>query len=144
MLCLPKDPKYLQVQAGLQERGAIYSAQYKPNGFPPLASVQNHEMPCAVCRAKRRGSMLMMPGRMHCPTHWHSEYIGFLMTAHYDHKASKNYVCLDEHAKARNDTLPATHDAALLYPVEGRCGPGNLPCRPYVSGDELPCVVCTM
>ena len=101
-------------------------------------------MPCAVCRVIRRGDKLMIPAKTQCPTDWSKEYQGYLMTAHYNHDNSKEYICIDENAEARSDSAAGNQDAALLYPVEGRCGAGNLPCRPYITGDELACVVCTI
>ena len=144
MLCLPYDPEYLQVQPGEQGRAVIYSAEYETSGFPPLTQVYDHDIPCAVCRAARRGTMLMIPAKITCPTDWTEEYQGYLFTAHYGHGGAKDYVCIDENAEARPDSSPGDQNGALLYPVEGRCAPGHLPCRPYVSGDELSCVVCTI
>ena len=67
------------------------------------------------------------------------------MTAHYNHGGAKEYICVDENAEARSNSNAGSQDHALLYPVEGRgCSPGQLPCRPYISGDELACVVCTV
>ena len=143
-LCLPYDPEYLQVQPGEQGRGFIYTAEYETSGFPPLHDVHDGDNPCAVCRVSRRGTMLMIPAKIQCPSDWTEEYQGYLMTAHYAHENQKEYICVDENAEVRPDSNAASEDGALLYPVEGRCAPGNLPCRPYITGDELACVVCTI
>ena len=144
-LCLPYDPEYLQVQPGEQGWAVIHSAEYETGGFPPLSNVNDGDIPCAVCRVSRRGTMLMIPAKIQCPSDWTEEYQGYLMTAHYNHENSKEYVCVDEDAEVRPDSNAASQDPALLYPVEGRCsGTGNLPCRPYITGDELACVVCTI
>ena len=86
--------------------------------------------------------MLMMPARNDCPLDWTEEYHGYLMTKYYAHKKQRDYICVDDDAEYITGTL-ANKDAALLYPVEGQCQPGTLPCRPYVHGRELICAVCT-
>ena len=86
----------------------------------------------------------MIPAKTVCPTDWTEEYQGYLMTAHYDHAGAKDHICVDENAEARPNSNPADQDGALLYPVEGRCDVGNLPCPPYIDGGEMVCVVCTI
>ena len=132
------------MQVGEQGRAVIYSTEYGLSGFPPLNHLHDGDVPCSVCRVKRRGTMLMIPAKTLCPTDWTEEYQGYLMTAHYNHAGSKDYICVDENAEVRPDSNPASENAALLYSVEGRCGTGNLPCRPYITGDELTCVICTI
>ena len=84
--------------------------------------------------------MLMMPARNDCPSGWTEEYHGYLMTAYYGHKHSREFICVDgnpDYVHGSNHN----HNGALLYPVEGVCG--SLPCLPYVAGRELTCAVCT-
>ena len=143
MICLPMMPVYLSVQPDEQEQASIYTAEYKTADFPPFTQLQNQDIPCAVCGVAHRGSMIMVPAKVNCPSEWMEEYQGYLMTAHYNHMGTKDYVCVDEMATARNDSYVNDQDGAFLFPVEARCAHGNLPCRPYVDGDELTCVVCT-
>ena len=82
----------------------------------------------------------MMPARNDCPSGWTEEYDGYLMAEYYSHGRQSDYICVDENAEYVHGTR-ANRDGALLYPVEARCG--SLPCRPYVSGRELTCAVCT-
>ena len=130
------------MELGEQGWAVIYSTEYEASAF--MNQLFNHDVPCAVCRVTRRGTSLMIPAKIRCPADWTEEYQGYLMTAHYNHAGSKEYICVDENAETRHDSDPVNENGALLYPVEGRCGTGNLPCRPYITGDELTCVVCTI
>ncbi len=146
MVCLPDVPDYKNdwIEIGEQARATIYSAEYHTSKFPPLSHLHDEEIPCAVCRVARRGTQLMIPAITSCPSGWSSEYVGYLMTANFAHQSSKDYVCVYQNAVAHEQTSDGNEEGALLSPVEGRCSHGNLPCRPYVNGDELACVVCTM
>jgi len=141
-LCLPNNPKYDRYSDTWQGTGAIYGTEYEVGSFNPFttSNLHDHDAPCAVCYVKSRGSQLMMPARNDCPTGWNEEYHGYLMTAHYGHKSTRDYICVDREAEYVHGTK-ANQDGALLYLVEGGCG--SLPCLPYVSGRELTCAVCT-
>ena len=146
-LCLPHNPKYDRYRNGVQGGGNLYGTEYQVHGqigsFLGTVfkkNVNEHDAPCAVCFAKSRGSMLMMPARNDCPSGWTEEYHGYLMTERADHKHSSDFICLDGDLEYVPGSQ-ANRNGALLYPVEGRCG--SLPCLPYVEGRELTCAVCT-
>ncbi|EDO34734.1 predicted protein [Nematostella vectensis] len=102
--------------------------------------LDDHDVPCTVCYVPSRGTKIMVPAQYTCPAGWTREYYGYLMTSHYGHKHSSQFVCVDQDAEYRYGTKPSV-DGALLFPVEGRCG--ALPCGPFVDGYELTCAVCT-
>ena len=84
--------------------------------------------------------MLIMPARNDCTSGWTEDNHAYLMTEHYGHKKSCDYICVDgdlEYVSCNG----ASKNGALLFPVEGYCG--SLPCGPYVAGRESTCVVCT-
>ena len=138
-LCLPNNPKYDRYRNGVQGGGYMYGTEY-PSLFVGKTNLVDHDAPCVVCFVKSRGSMLMMPARNDCPSGWTEEYHGYLMTECYNHRHSRDFICLD----GEPEYVPrsqANQDGALLYHVEGRCG--SLPCLPYVEGGELTCAVCT-
>ena len=66
------------------------------------------------------------------------------MGGYYYHASSNESICVDENAEARPGSSAGHEDGALLFPIEARCDYGNLPCRPYINGDELACIVCTI
>ncbi|XP_019639220.1 PREDICTED: uncharacterized protein LOC109481158 [Branchiostoma belcheri] len=141
-VCLPKDPEWGVFTDGNQGTaymcGAEYQVVYGNNPFQG-ASLHDHDVPCAVCHVASRGSKLMIPARLICPSGWTREYRGYLMTERYSHSRSE-FVCMDEEPEARPGGH-ADHNGALFYPIEANCG--ALPCPNYVQGRELTCVVCT-
>ena len=143
-LCLPEDPEYDDNVTGIDpNRAYVYSAEYQVyNEFPPYADKHDHEVPCAVCRTTNRGSLLMIPAKVACPTGWTREYHGYLMTEKVDH-TSTEFVCVDRNPEILAGTSAENQDGALFYLVEGRCDASNLPCGPYIDGAELACVVCS-
>eukprot|EP00058_Branchiostoma_floridae_P013327 XP_002598815.1 hypothetical protein BRAFLDRAFT_74508 [Branchiostoma floridae] len=142
-VCLPKDPEWGVFTDGNQGYGAyMYGAEYELSTVNnPFQSVsgRNHDVPCAVCHVASRGSKLMIPARLSCPSGWTREYKGYLMTSHYAQYRSE-FVCMDGEPETRPGGH-VNHNGALFYPVEAYCG--SLPCPNYVQGRELTCVVCT-
>eukprot|EP00058_Branchiostoma_floridae_P013333 XP_002598821.1 hypothetical protein BRAFLDRAFT_74502 [Branchiostoma floridae] len=141
-VCLPKDPEWGVFTDGSQGSAYMYGAEYElslvNNPFQD-ASLHDHDVPCAVCHVASRGSKLMIPARLNCPSGWTQEYKGYLMTAHQTHKRTE-FVCMDGEPETRPGGQ-VNLNGALLYPIEAHCG--SLPCPSYVQGRELTCVVCT-
>ncbi|XP_036366567.1 short-chain collagen C4-like isoform X2 [Octopus sinensis] len=147
LLCLPNDPiwaNYTEVYTG----GAhIYSSEYKIFSqekkifsFANSESIDNHNVPCAVCLTRQPAVVMMLPARTQCYAGWRAEYSGYLMTEHYKNKGRHEYVCVD-YAPEADPAGYRNEGGALLYFVEGVCG--SLPCPPYVYGRQLTCVVCS-
>ncbi|KAJ7374504.1 hypothetical protein OS493_004842 [Desmophyllum pertusum] len=140
-ICLPNNPKYDKYKDGYQSNSYIYGTEYEVSGYNPFKNnLHDHDAPCAVCYVKSRATQLMIPARNDCPSGWTEEYHGYLMSANYSHKKSRNFICIDRDAEFVHGSH-ADKDGALLYLVEGQCG--SLPCLPYVAGRELTCAVCT-
>lgn len=140
-LCLPNNPRYDNYKDGFQSTAFMYGTEYKVSSFSPFGrSLHNHDVPCAVCYVRSRASQHMVPARNDCPSGWTKEYHGYLMTWHYNHKKSGDFVCIDADAEFVHGSH-AVKLGAALYLVEGQCG--ALPCLPYVAGRELTCAVCT-
>eukprot|EP00058_Branchiostoma_floridae_P013320 XP_002598808.1 hypothetical protein BRAFLDRAFT_74515 [Branchiostoma floridae] len=141
-VCLPKDPEWGVFTDGNQGGAYMYGAEYEvSHGNSPFqgASIHDHDVPCAVCHVVSRGSKLMIPARLSCPSGWTREYKGYLMTEAYTHYRSE-FVCMDGEPETRPGGQGNT-EGALFYLVEANCG--SLPCPNYVQGRELTCVVCT-
>eukprot|EP00058_Branchiostoma_floridae_P013324 XP_002598812.1 hypothetical protein BRAFLDRAFT_74511 [Branchiostoma floridae] len=141
-VCLPKDPEWGVFTDGNQGTAYMQGAEYELNlGNNPFqgASLHDHDVPCAVCHVASRGSKLMIPARLSCPSGWTREYKGYLMAERYDHNRSE-FVCMDGEPETRPGGQGSVN-GALFYPVEANCG--ALPCPNYVQGRELTCVVCT-
>ena len=141
-VCLPDNPIYDKYIQGWQGTGAIYGTEYQPGNFPGFSkNLNNQDAPCAVCYVRSRGSQMMIPATTKCPSGWTRDYYGYLMTSHYGHKHTSEFVCIDVDAEA----VPGGHrdtNGALLFLVQADCNHG-VPCVPYIQGHELACVVCT-
>ncbi|XP_066285831.1 uncharacterized protein [Branchiostoma lanceolatum] len=141
-VCLPKDPEWGVFTDGNQGTPYMHGAEYQlAYGNSPFqgGALHDHDVPCAVCHVASRGSKLMIPARLSCPSGWTREYKGYLMTEHYSHYRSE-FVCMDEDPETR-PAGQGNANGALFYPVQAACG--SLPCPNYVQGRELTCVVCT-
>ena len=138
-LCMPHNPQYGAFQAGVQGTSPIYGTEYQPYGGP-LGS-HDHNVPCAVCYASTRVSLLMLPARVECPTSWTREYTGYLMSNYFANNHHRTmYECVDQSPDRIPGSAPST-DGAVFYHVEAACN--GLPCGPYDPQKELTCAVCT-
>ena len=136
-LCMPSDPQYtLPVGSGEETFGYIYGAKYDS----PIKGPDDHNVPCAVCLATSRETVLMIPARSTCPSSWTTEYIGYLMSEKWSHHRSM-FECVDKSLETTESSQ--TLDGALFYHAEVDCDRG-LDCPPYDGEKELTCVVCTM
>ena len=104
------------------------------------AVLQNHDVPCAVCRLTSRGTQVLFPAKNECPDNWTKEYTGYLMSDHHVY-SRKQAVCVDE----APEVIPgswSSSNGALLYLMEAGCG--SLQCPPYVEGREIQCTICSI
>ena len=139
-LCIPDDPEHLQYGSGVQGWSYLYGMEYYPHSSQPLRSVQYHNAPCAVCYTATRDTVVMIPAKLHCPTHWTVEYTGYLMTEYHGHHRS-TYECVDKDPESVPELNAWSGDSALFYHIEPNCA--GLSCGPYDAEKELTCVVCS-
>ena len=98
-LCMPDNPDYLQYDSGVQGENYVYGVEYKLSPGQPLRvnpNVWAHNVPCAVCMAVSRCSLLMIPGKTSCPVSWTTEYVGYLMSGPLAHPPPTTYECADK------------------------------------------------
>ena len=146
-LCMPDNPDYLQYDSSVQGRNYVYGVEYDPIESQPLnvnPNVRGHNVPCAVCMAVSRCSLLMIPGKTSCPVSWTREYYGYLMSAYQQsHPLPTTYECVDKDP----ESVPGLNaigwgsGGGIFGHVEASCN--GMACPPYVAGRELTCVVCT-
>ena len=140
-ICLPNQPEFLSYMPGVhQYQSYIYGVEYETYENGPLASIHDHNAPCAVCYVSTRVSYLMIPAKVTCPLTWTTEYQGYLMAELFSHKHNAVYVCVDKDP----ESIPgsgANTNGALFYHVQAQCN--GLLCPPYDKEKELACVVCT-
>ena len=142
-LCMPNNPEYTSHTSQIHLGNFIYGGEFSMNtGHPLYASKQNHDVPCAVCYASTRGSLLMIPAKLSCPNGWTEEYDGYLMSEFPRNTGRTMYICIDrspESYPGENDHDP---DRVELFMVEAVCN-GGFSCPPYSQNKEITCVVCT-
>ena len=145
-LCMPDDPDYLQYAPGAQGASFVYGVEYGPFSGQPFYVQPNvfaHNVPCAVCMAVSRCSLLMIPAKTQCPTSWTREYVGYLMSGEQRHILPTTYECVDKDP----ESVPGLNGvgwgsgSALFNHVEASCN--GMACPPYDREKELTCVVCT-
>ena len=119
----------------------MYSAEYEIPDNGPLKSLHFNGVPCALCLIYTRGTVLMIPGKYTCPSHWTREYYGYLMSERFSHPSPSTFECIDRYAESIIGTGSNTYGGIFEH-VESRCG--NPLCPPYIDGRELTCVVCTI
>ena len=142
-LCLPEQPQYSTYTAGVQNgRAYLYGAEYQTTGGDngPLRSFNDHNVPCAVCYTSTRGTVVMIPARLTCPSSWTREYYGYLMADYHGHYRTM-FECVDRYPQSVPGSIADTN-GALFYHVEVKCNYG-IPCPPYDTQKEVMCVVCT-
>ena len=146
-LCMPDDPDYLLYAAGVQGPSYVYGVEYGPVSGQPFhvqPNVHGHNVPCAVCMAVSRCSLLMIPAKTQCPTSWTTEYVGYLMSEAQSRPLPTTYECVDkdpESVPGLNGNGWNSGGSGLFTHVEASCN--GMACPPYEEGKELTCVVCT-
>jgi hypothetical protein len=138
-VCLSKKPKYHYHSKKPRWTTRIYGAEYETHDSI-WDNLRDHEIPCAVCLIPRT-SVIMIPGRNDCPDNFKLEYEGYLMAGYYTHPAATEYICFDRYSTAAEYSSPVNHNGAVFYFVEATCG--SLKCRPYESGQQITCAVCS-
>ena len=138
-LCLPDNPQYLEYGIGVQGYSPLHGTEYEIVSGQPLHSVNNHNVPCAVCHSSTRASVIMIPARLSCPSTWTLEYSGYLMSEYYAYHRSSTE-CVDKNPEAVSGCAGNTN-GALFHHMEATCN--CILCPPYVAEKELTCAVCT-
>ena len=139
LLCLPDDPEYSLYGSGVVNV-VLRGAEYVIFSSQPFYNRHNHNIPCAVCYTSTRGTLLMIPAKLTCPTHWTTEYTGYLMAAHWQQKRTL-FKCIDHQPESVPGLDAYDQNSALYYYVEATCN--DFSCPPYDAEKEVTCVICT-
>ena len=141
-LCVPKVPLYSNYDPGVQGFSYLHGVEYEvPNAID--SNLHDDNVPCAVCYASNRSTVLMVPARNSCPSSsWTLEYSGYIMTQsnNWGDQYRTTYECVDKNAESIPGSAPNSN-AAFFYTVEATCN--GIPCPPYDTEKELTCAVCT-
>ena len=132
-LCMPREPDYKQSQYLKEE-------QEEDVNLYQYSDLTIHDIPCAVCYATTRASLLMIPAKTSCPVDWTAEYEGYLMSEQNGSEMRGKYMCVDQSLGLHNADQPR-HDRLSL--VEVKCDSHDQGCAPYQPNKKLSCIVCT-
>ena len=145
-MCTTDKPQYLSSTVPKYSSSDIALSYLSETEYqvPGFGSINNHNVPCAVCYTSQRSSKLMIPGRITCPQSWTEEYEGYLMTErdHPNHKHTMVYECVDKNGEYAPGGQGGNGHTARFNLVGAVCNAG-LPCPPYVANRPITCVVCT-
>ena len=141
ILCLPNDPQYSRYGSGVTGWSPLTGVEYAIASGQPFYSVDNHNMPCAVCYTSSRVTVLMIPAKLTCPTNWTTEYTGYIMANYHSHIGRYLYECIDQAPESVPGLDAADSNNAHFNHVEATCN--SLSCPPYDAEKEVTCVVCT-
>lgn len=137
-LCMPQDPEYtLASQRGVQGYAFLYGTEYEN---PVVQGRDDDNVPCAVCMATSRGTVLVIPGKTSCPPQWTVEYSGYIMAERMTGKRA-TFECVDSSQEPVSGTQ-SNLNGGSFYHVEVQCS--GMPCPPYDPEKELNCVVCSI
>ena len=99
-------------------------------------------VPCAICQAKQRSAKLMIPLQTTCPTSWHTEYQGYMMTYHHNTKQSEIICVYDQALGVSPSSDAGIRKIISKYMSHIKVDCTTFPCPPY-SEELLKCVVCS-
>ena len=141
ILCLPNDPQYSRYGNGFQGYSPLTGVEYQAVSGQPFYSIDNHNMPCAVCYTSSRVTVLMIPAKLTCPTNWTTEYTGYIMANLHNYNGRLLYECIDQAPESVQGQNAFNPHNAHFHHVEATCN--SLSCPPYDGEKEVTCVVCT-
>ena len=141
LLCMPSDPEYSRWGNGVTSHVPLTGAEYRAEHRQPFRNVMYHNIPCAVCYASTRDTVLMIPAKLTCPTHWTTEYTGYLMAGKELSNGRTLFECIDQQPQSDPGLNEPDGNNALYYHVEATCN--SLFCIPYNTQKEVTCVVCS-
>ena len=124
-LCMHNSAQAPQGASTANHNGALlYGVEYQ--NMPGLSSVQDRDAGCTVCARSGYSQSYVQWGRMTCDGSGQAtEYAGFVMSDHSDHKKSE-FICVDPARDGHEYSSSANDNGGLLYLAEfqrtyGRC-----------------------
>ena len=108
--CLPEHPTWNKYDDQHNPyRAYIYGAELDNVGSLFRTTINDHDMPCAVCRTPFSVTH-MFPGRAGCYQGWSQQYTGYLVSSYHGRSVDMEYYCLD----ASPETVPVTSVCCTL------------------------------
>ena len=94
------------------------------------------------CHTTTKSTLFMLPGRYTCPSEWHTEYSGYIMTEWTggNRPGRRDTICVDQDAEATNVRRSRDEEAWNFFMTVTCFG---LDCPPFDSQKPLTCAVCS-
>ena len=127
IFCMPEDPSYKHVV----DRVGRFKTFLDNIRYETDSSINEANVPCAVCQSETRLVALLQPGKTSCPEGWTEEYAGYLMANEYNNEP-RSAICIDEAAEGAGN--PNDRDRGLTSAMFASCG--GLKCL-------VTCTLCT-
>ena len=135
--CMPEDPSYNHVVDSVgRSRTLLDNLRYTAEEV--FSSINEANVPCAVCQSEIRSVALLQPGKTSCPEGWTKEYAGYLMADEYNDEP-RSGICIDEAAEGAGN--PNERGRGVTSPMFASCG--GLKCPPYNPKGLVTCTLCT-
>ena len=142
-LCLAGNPQYKSGDRTGRYPAYLSRVKYAADGGS-LKQHFSYDVPCVLCHTTTKSTSFMLPGRYTCPSEWHTEYSGYLMTEglHSNRGGRKDTVCVDQNA----EDVPGTKGGgwpAVLYELHTSSSSTGFHLPPFHSSKPLTCAVCS-
>ena len=137
IFCMPEDPSYKHVVDSVgRSKTLLDNIRYETDEM--FSSINEANVPCAVCQSETRSVALLQPGKTSCPEGWTEEYAGYLMADEYNNEP-RSAICIDEAAEGAGN--PNDRDRGLTSVMFASCD--GLKCPPYNPNGLVTCTLCT-
>ncbi|XP_067941945.1 putative cuticle collagen 145 [Watersipora subatra] len=139
--CMVNDAVYNRNNA-VTISGYMAGTEYQTYSYGVFSNSANEQnVPCAVCYAETRSSVIMIPGKRSCPDNeWTIEYEGYIMSANYVDNGKTTFECVDANPEYI-DGESANDNGALFHFNKASCSQG-VPCPPYNANKAITCADC--
>ena len=142
-LCLASNPQYRSGDGSSPTPAYLSKVKYAIDGGP-LNEHHTYDTPCAFCHTTTKSTSFVLPGCYTCPSGWHTEYSGYLMTewTTSNRGGRKDTVCIDQDP----EDIPGTkggHWPAVVHPMHASCTSTGFSCPPFNASKPLTCAVCS-
>lgn len=144
--CLPLNPDWLDYNINITAQSLMRSIEYytKDSGIFEDETGAKRAV-CAHCYIPGRTAVTMIPAKTECPSGWHREYYGYLMSSGFWQKHPTTNICVDADPEYADTEFPEWGGG--LNFVGADCGSwGSIEeCEEggYINNRQLTCVVCS-
>ena len=147
-LCLPWNAEFNGYNTSSNENSLLYFTEYRGTNVVLDRTLVNRDAACALCRTPA-SSVLMIPGAVtSCPSGFHVEYAGWLMSSHNTYAHPTDFICVDLFQDSFNtSSTTAAATLNILWFTEAQLVMGNANaegCVLFLKLNKLSLCTCTL